>query len=192
MARGRGRSMDMGEAITKAVRGQRTPRTTTTYRQIKDLIKTYGDRDAADRLGVSARTLRTWVHPDRSKRRAPSKANRGKIGTEHGTREVRRATAPRRRLNRLGKKGIKVNFTGQAGPTPMGKDYRRLRKITADLPPDAAEAIMNAYVEDGPAGAEAAFREAMREHYHDADWQFSDPQEFRFDDSDLHGDGDEW
>lgn len=188
----RGRDMSMGEAITKAVRGQRTPRTTTTYRQIKDLIKTYGDRAAADRLGVTSRTIRAWGHPDRSKRRTPSKANRGKIGTEHNTRTVRRATAPRRRLNRLGKKGIKVNFTGQAGPVPMGKDYRRLRKITADLPPDAAEAIMNAYVEDGPAGAEEAFREAMREHYHDADWQFSDPQDFRFDDSDLHGDGEEW
>lgn len=192
MARRRGRGMGMDEAINKAVRGQRTPRTTTTYRQIKDLIKTYGDRSAADRLGVSTRTLRTWVHADRSKRRTPSKANRGKIGTEHDTREVRRATAPRRRLNRLGKKGIKVNFTGQAGPVAMGKDYRRLRKITADLPPDAAEAIMNAYVEDGSAAAEEAFREAMREHYHDADWQFSDPQDFRFEDSDLHGDGDEW
>ncbi|MFR9806450.1 hypothetical protein ACL02T_29800 [Pseudonocardia sp. RS010] len=191
MARRR-RDMDMSEAITKAVRGQRTPRTVTTYRQVKDLIKTYGDRGAAERLGVSPRTLRTWVHPDRSKRRSPSKANRGRIGAEHDSRDVRRATAPRRRMNRLGRKGIRVKFTGNAGPVAMGKDYRRLRSITADLPPEAAEAIMNAYVEDGTAGAEAAFRDAMREHYHDADWQFSDPQEFQFGDSALYGDEGEW
>ncbi|WP_214369774.1 hypothetical protein [Pseudonocardia sp. H11422] len=189
MARRRG--MDMGEAINKAVLGQRTPRTVTPYRQIKDLIKAYGDKGAAERLGVAARTLRTWVHPDRSKRRSPSKANRGKIVAEYNTRDVRRATAPRRRMTRLVRKGIRVNFTGQAGPVAAGKDYRRLRSITADLPPEAAAAIMDAFVEGGSAAAEAAFRDAMREHYHDADWQFSEPQEFRFSDSQMYDEG-EW
>lgn len=172
----------MPEATDRAVRGPRTPKTLTDYRRAKDLIKTHGLRGAAERLGVTGRTLRGWSNPNRSKRTTPSKANRAKLGAEHDTADVRRATAPKRRMDRFRRNGMRISFTGLAGPRAEGKDYVRRRTIQANLPPDAAAAIMNAYIEGGPAAAQQAFRDAMREHYHDADWSFREPEEFRFDD----------
>ncbi|QYN41093.1 hypothetical protein K1T35_47990 (plasmid) [Pseudonocardia sp. DSM 110487] len=154
------------------------------------MIKTYGERDAAQRLGVAVRTLRTWVHPDRSRRRSPSKANRSRIGTEHqrNARDVRRATAPRRRMDRLSTKGIRVTLQGDVGPRPDDKYMRHGRRITTDLPPEAAADIMNAYLEDGPEAAAEAFRRAMAEYYVDGDWRLENLSEFQFGDSAAFGD----
>jgi riboflavin biosynthesis pyrimidine reductase len=172
----------MPEATDRAVRGPRAPRTVTDYRRARDVIKTYGEEGAAERLGVSRRTLRAWANPNRARRTTPSRANRARLAAEHDTPEVRRATAPKRRMDRFRRNGMRVAFTGIAGPRAEGKDYVRLRTITTNLPPDAAAAIMDAYLEGGGEAAQAAFREAMREHYHEADWIFREPSEFRFDD----------
>ena len=183
--------MNLGEAIERGVR-RRAPRRITVYRQVKDLIKTYGERDTAQRLGVTVRTLRAWVHPDRRRRRNPRKANRDRISAEHqrNARDVRQATAPRRRMKRLSSKGMRVEIRGAVGPSLQGKDYSRPnRGILADLPPEAAENIMNAYFEEGPEAAAEALKEALSEWYLPAeDWQLDDLTEFRFTEAGRFGD----
>lgn len=152
--------MSAADAVIKGITGRRAKETTWSH-QVKDLIKAFGKDGARAVVGVSESTWRRWT----SGRGGPSKANLAKLGNSWNSRDVRAAMIPKRRANKAAGAGFKVKLTGVQGPTSDPK-YARLRSISADLPAEAAQAIMDAFVEGGPEAANEALREAMAEHYY--------------------------
>lgn len=192
---GQSTGMSKADSWHRAMQGSRGVKTYTPYRRVKDLIKTqmktHGltERDAiravANTLGVKQRTVRTWIHPVRSRRRRPGKKAEQRIHIAHSTREVRAATTPPRRTKKMSTGGMRVKLTGNIGPDMKGAaDYKRFRTIDRlHLPPDATERVMNAYIEGGPDAAEEQLRAEMYEHYNPDDprhWEWDSLTEMKF------------
>lgn len=156
--------MSDADAMTRAVTGRR--RKTTTWRhRVQDLVNAHGSEEARRRVGVSKSTWRAWS----TGRRNPNKANQAKVAGEWNTRAVRSSMIPKRRASKAGAYGITAKASGNIGP--LDEKYRRVRAIAAELPPDASQRIMDAYVEGGPDAAKDELRYAIAEHYfgHPAD-----------------------
>lgn len=161
------RRMTMSEAWDRAVRargGRRAPKTSTSYQATRDVVKAYGEQGALDQLGVTRRTLRSWLNPDPAKRRTPSKASEAVIRAAQQTPAVRRLAVGARRANRFATQGMHVKFTGHGGPKSDIK-YQRDRGMEFKIPPEAAEQVLDAFVEGGPEAAQSALEQAMTEHY---------------------------
>lgn len=204
--RGKQKVMGTEGAWYRAMTGNRS-KEVTDQRRVKDLVKAHtprvskrregaprnaaearrqGERAAAERLGVSVRTLQSWSN----KKRAPNKANLAKVRDAHNTREVRAATTPKRRRNRFAG-GLKVNVTANQGPND--RTYYRVRNIADTFDPDAAERIMDAFVEGGPEQAQRQLLEEINaaEGYAGSeglDWGMEDITKFEFKESNTETD----
>jgi hypothetical protein len=132
--------------------------------QTRRLESALGRQGAAERLGISERTLRRYKAGGR-----PTKANAARL--EEVTRtapEVRRQALGQRRESRMRSKGTYVRMAGQIG---AGGDprYRRRREIGATSPVhlsgEQMAAIIDAYKAGDDEGAAEALREALGEEY---------------------------
>lgn len=177
--------MSNDDAWHKAM-GNTRSQSVTWYQRAKDIVKTHGVRGAAEQLGVTARTVKSWVHRDRTKRTTPSKANQSRVQDAHQTPEVRRAIAPRRTA-RLSQNGMRVTMAGNIRPASSGSEYERFRQISFSLPSDAAAHVMDAFTEGGPEAAKQALQDEMQAGAYrlngnpDA-MEFNDLEELRFSD----------
>ena len=138
----------------------------------------------AAELGVSRRTAERWVTNAsqrirlrgnnlakvvaRSRQAATTKAGR------------RRAMAAARQGSRT-RYGSKLSVTGQQGPLRSGTAYRRRRKITLDLTPEATEEMLTAYEDGGDKGYMAWLEGYASENYLD-DWGFDSITDVAVDD----------
>jgi len=174
--RGGKKIMSEADAWDRAARGGRA-KSVTDAQRARDMVRAHGGRGAAERLGVTTRTIRRWTKGQNR----PSKGNLGKLRDAHDTREVRAATVPSRRRSRFARTGSGVTMTGRIGPASHEGAYLRIRTISTELPPASMERIMGAFVDAGPDAAHQALAEEMREHYADVGiWQIEQLTEFRF------------
>ena len=72
-------------------------------------------------------------------------------------------------------------MTGQQGPLRSGTAYRRRRKITLDLTPEATEEMLTAYEDGGDKGYMAWLEGYASENYLD-DWGFDSITDVAVDD----------
>lgn len=178
--------MSPHEAWDNAIKGSRA-KSVSTYAKLKELLKANGgDVEKAMRaLGIKdKRTWKAWTDPDRTKRKEPGTAARRKLDQQRNTPEFRRAALPRRRVERLKRSGMKVKLHGAIMPNADPK-YLRIRNATVNLPPDAAERVLDAYADGGPEMAEQVLREEMEQHYTDQGISFAWDKLDKFQISDL-------
>lgn len=147
------------EAISRLATGRRSK--TLSWRSlVADLTRTHGAKGARERLGVSESTFRDW----RKGRHQPNAANQQKILASWHTPEVRRKIVSKKRQNAAAAgRGMVLQFTGQVGP--VDSRYLRYRKITQNLSADAANRIMQAFVDGGPEAAQAELEQVLAEEY---------------------------
>ena len=151
--------MSETEAISRLATGRRSK--TLSWRQlVADLTRTHGAKGARERLGVSDSTFRDW----RKGRHQPNEANQRKILDSWHTPEVRRKIVSKKRQNTASRgRGVALQFTGELGP--VDSQYLRYRKITTNLSADAANRIMQAFVDGGPEAARAELEQVLAEEY---------------------------
>ena len=131
---------------------------------------------AANRLGVSRRTVERWVRsedtgqgqrPSAQRLQALQRVSRQVASTRAGRRGAIQAARAARRFSR----GARVSITGEQGPKYPGKDYKRTRTTQLDLDPGAAEAMLNAWERGGERGFLSWATQHWGSEYVD-DWDF--------------------
>jgi hypothetical protein len=195
--RGGKKVMDEADAWDAAVRGTRR-KTTTIYQKVKAVLKaTRGNaEEAMQKLGIKdIRTLKRWTDSDAKKRGEPNPANLKKLNEVYNSPEVRRATIPKKRVERLKKNGMKVTIKGNQGPGSGGATYMRIREIALELPPDATDRVMEAFIEGGPESAKEQLLHEMKEgdnaYLPGAQWNYDELTKFDFKDA-PEKDGDDF
>jgi hypothetical protein len=138
--------------------------TGTTADQARRLEAALGQRGAAERLGVSERTLRRYKSGGK-----PSKANRARLDEMTRTApEVRRAAVSQRREARLRNRGAYVRMSARIGVGDERK-YRRRRTIGETSPihlsGEQMSGIIDAYEQGDDAAALDQLREALDDEY---------------------------
>jgi hypothetical protein len=151
----------VSRAVTRKARPFGTGRAADQTRRLE---AAHGRQGAAERLGVSERTLRRYRAGG-----TPSKANAARLAEEtRSSPEVRRQALGERRESRMRSKGAYVRMAGQIG---AGGDprYRRRRVIGATSPihlsGEQMDAILDAYAEGDDLAAAEFLRQALDEEY---------------------------
>lgn len=167
-------------AVSRAVTRKARPfGTGKAADQARRLEAAHGRRGAAERLGVSERTLRRWKAGGR-----PSRAHAARLSEETRTSpEVRRQALGTGRESRMRNRGAYVRMAGQIG---AGGDvrYRRRRMIGGAGTPihlsgEAMAGILDAYAAGDDEAAAEALREAMDDEYAEG-FTFGDLESLEF------------
>lgn len=133
---------------------------------VREMKRELGTKGAAERLGVSARTVQRWTTTTGTQRRAIKGANAAKVREGYGrSPEVRKAATSRLRAARMRNKGATVRVKGQIGPVIGGKDYRRPREITTQLSGDAMDRVIGAWMSGDDSAARAELERALDQEY---------------------------
>lgn len=198
------------EVLHQAFTGRKLGANRTATTDVHDMLMTrFGTerrgeqrvdtREAAQRLGVSQRTVQRWLHDNRM----PAGDTHTKL-----TRMVRRqaqkdavrravATSPTRNAA-YQERGASVTISGWQGPDASRRsgesgarrtDYFRDRLATVTIPPAAYERLFDVYAEQGADGVRDHLLPYFDEQYAGS-WQIDTIDEFRFGDPDpnrLHG-----
>lgn len=134
---------------------------------------------AAERLGLSRRTLERWVKTaDTGQGQRPSPQHAKTLATKARqaatTKAGRKAAMAGSTLRRsIASRGARVEITGDQGPHAAGRDYMRYRTTMLELDPQDAEAMMDAWEN----GGEKGFMSWASNHWDQdylADWRFGD------------------
>lgn len=147
-------------------------------------------REAAQRLGVSQRTVQRWLKsthapaPDHFK--ALQTKSRQAVTTKRGrARAIRRATTGINAEAR--QKGASVRIAGNQGPAGGDASYARDRVTARNLSPEEYEDLLNAYAEGGDAAALEYMQSVWNEKYVDG-WAFNSVHDMRLGEFDARQD----
>lgn len=133
-------------------------------------------RRAAQKLGVSQRTVQRWLAAEGRQRSRPSpdhlkdltKRARQVATTKRG----RRTALAAARKDAMSRYGAKVVVRGDQGPRRAGRDYTRFRRTDLVLDPADVEAMRGAY-EVGGDKEFVAWMEGHFDHNYVDGWSFS-------------------
>jgi hypothetical protein len=132
----------------------------------RELKRELGTKGAAERLGVTPRTVQRWTTTTGTQRRAIKGPAAAKVRQSYAkSPEVRKASTSRLRAARIRNKGATVRVKGQIGPVIGGKDYRRPREITTQLSGEAMDRVLDAWMRGDDKGARAALERGLDEEY---------------------------
>ncbi|MGQ4519136.1 hypothetical protein ACUH92_08945 [Dermabacteraceae bacterium CCM 9520] len=134
-------------------------------------------RKAAEKIGVSQRTVQRWLAgQDRKERSKPRKENLAKIKVKarqaSSTKKGRAEAIQERRTMFANRSTVKISVNGMQGPSVGGRGYARPRQVTLDLTRSQADMLFDAYAD----GGEREFEELLSGHFSD---NYVDSWEFR-------------
>ena len=133
-------------------------------------------RKAAQKLGVSQRTVQRWLAGENRKERAkPRKDNLSKLKVRarqaSTTKRGRTEAIQQRKAMFANRSSVKISVNGMQGPAIGGREYARPRQVTLDLTGDQANMLFDAYSE----GGENQFQGLLSQHFSDNyvdSWEF--------------------
>lgn len=137
-------------------------------------------RAAAQALGVSQRTVERWVTTTGQQRHKASAGNLSKLRASarraRTTKKGRAQAMAPKAGDRQARNGAHVTMRGVQGV----RDYERERYVEWDIDPAHVEAVRQAYIDGGEAGARQAMEDVWSDAYGAGDWSIA-----RLDDIDL-------